>query len=96
MCRRGGWRQCVALPSTIPDNPNYDQTVSQDHLQMTQEEREVEQEQKNDSTDVLFIYTSSLAFSSSHHSEPRKKKKKKKRASMACIFLSLQMSCVGA
>lgn len=64
---------------------------------MTQEEREVEQEQKNDSTDVLFIYTSSLAFSSSHHSEPRKEKEgEKKRASMACIFLSLQMSCVGA
>lgn len=61
---------------------------------MTQEEREVEQEQKNDSTDVLFIYTSSLAFSSSHHSEPRKKKKKKKKGEHGLYFsVSANVMC---
>lgn len=45
---------------------------------MTQEEREVEQEQRNDSTDVLFIYTSSLAFFSPLIIlSPAKKKKNK-------------------
>lgn len=61
MCHRGAgvnMSLCCRPYLTIPTKIRPPRRTNQ----LTQEAREVEQEERNDSTDVLFIYSSSLAI----------------------------------